>query len=330
MSYENQPSTGSSTTTTRRPGKDNRAVIYTVLVVALLGTWGYIIYDHSKSKQEITQLQTQVTNVDSARTVVQDEYNEALSRMDSLTGSNAKLTGNLAERQAEIEKLKKDIKGIITSKNGDMSAARSKIALLNTKINDLVAEVDRLRGENKELTASNHQLSAERDTLTVKKTELEQNLATTKTEKANIEDVGSTLHASNINITAIDLRSNGKEKTTTTAKRADALRVSFDIDENRIAPSGTKELFITITDPSGNTVAIPAYGSGNFVTREEGQKVYTNKVLVPYEQGKRTPVQFDWKQDSRFQTGEYKIAIYQNGYKIGEGTKVLKKGGLFS
>ena len=51
--------------------------------------------------------------------------------------------------------------------------------------------------------------------------------------------------------------------------------------------------------------------------------------MVPYEQGKRSNVSFDWKQDGRYQLGEYKIEVYHNGYKIGEGRKALKKGGLF-
>ena len=51
---------------------------------------------------------------------------------------------------------------------------------------------------------------------------------------------------------------------------------------------------------------------------------------VNYEQGKRLPVSFDWKPEAgKYQTGNYKVEIYQNGYKIGEGTKTLKKGGLF-
>jgi hypothetical protein len=75
----------------------------------------------------------------------------------------------------------------------------------------------------------------------------------------------------------------------------------------------------------------PANGSGTFQTREEGEKVFTNKLNVQYEQGKRMPVSFDWKPETgKYQTGDYKIEIYQNGYKIGQGTKELKKGGLFS
>ena len=55
---------------------------------------------------------------------------------------------------------------------------------------------------------------------------MESTLATTEAEKEHVEDVASTLHASNINVTPIDIKGSGKEKTTTTAKRVDVFRVS--------------------------------------------------------------------------------------------------------
>lgn len=328
MSYANNPSA------TNQPNspepKDNRKLIYGLLAAALLGTWGYIIYDKSKSKESFTQLQTQYTTVDSTRNVIQQEYNEALARMDSLTGSNAQLSGELAGRKEEIDKLKANIKSELGKKNADLSKARSMIAQLNGKISDLVAEVEQLKAENQQLTAVNLQVTAERDTLSSQKRIVEENLASTQAEKAHVEDVGSTLHASNINISSINVKGSGKEKSTSTAKKVDVFRVSFDLDENRIAPSGTKELYVVMSAPDGKPITIPENGSGTFMTRDEGEKVFTNKVQVNYEQGKRTPVSFDWKPEGgRYQTGDYRIEIYQNGYKIGEGTKELKKGGLF-
>ena len=71
-------------------------------------------------------------------------------------------------------------------------------------------------------------------------------------------------------------------------------------------------------------------GSGTFTTRDEGDKTFTSKVPVDFESGKMKNVQFTWKQDEAFQTGTYKIEIYHNGFKIGEQSKELKKGGLFS
>jgi len=328
MSYSNYPS---STSAPEEQPRDNRKLIYGILIAALVGTWGYIIYDKNKSGEKINQLTTQYTAADSSRSAIEAEYNDALSRMDSLTGSNTKLSGELAERKTEIDNLKARIRTELGKKDADLAKTRSMIKELNGKITDLLAQVEQLKQENQTLTVANADLSTQRDTLTAQKGRVEQNLSETEAAKAHVEDVGSTLHASNINIAAINLKNGGKEKVTTTAKRTDVLRISFDLDENRIAPSGDKELFVCVTGPDGHPITIPANGSGTFQTREEGEKVFTNKLNVQYEQGKRMPVSFDWKPETgKYQTGDYKIEIYQNGYKIGQGTKELKKGGLFS
>jgi peptidoglycan hydrolase CwlO-like protein len=329
MSYSNYPS-ASPGNEPSQPPKDNRKLVYGILIAALVGTWGYIIYDKNKSGEQIKTLTTQYTAADSSRSAVESEYNDALARMDSLTGTNTKLKGDLAERQASIDSLKDRIRVELGKKNGDLKKARNMIAELNGKITDLLAQVEQLKQENQTLTTANTDLTTQRDTLTAQKTRVEQNLAETDSERAHIQDVGSTLHASNINITAINIKGSGKEKTTSTAKRADVFRISFDLDENRIAASGTKELYVCVTGPDGHPITIPANGSGTFQTRDEGEKVFTNKVDIQYEQGKRTPVSFDWKpENGKYQTGDYKVQIYQNGYKIGEGSKSLKKGGLF-
>lgn len=329
MSYSNYPST-SSNPETEQP-RDNRKLIYIILGALLIGTWGYIIYDKSKSKETFDQLQTQYTTVDSTRNAVQQEYNDALARMDSLMGNNTALKGELAERKNEIDQLKENIRTELSKKNSDLSKTRSMIAQLNGKITDLLAEIEQLKVENQQLTATNMQVTSERDTLAVQKQQVEENLSLTQAEKARIEDIGSTLHASNINISSINVKGSGKEKTTSTAKKVDVFRISFNLDENRITPSGSKEVYVVVTAPNGKPITIPESGSGTFMTRDYGEKVFTSKVNVNYEQGKRSLVSFDWKPESgKYQSGMYKIEIYQNGYKIGESTKELKKGGLFS
>jgi len=330
MSYTQFPA--ANTPSTPEQPKDNKKLIYGVLIALLVLTWGYIIYDKSKSKEIITEKNNQIANLDSSRNAIQTEYNDALSRLDSVTGSNIQLQGALAEKKSEIDRVKQQIATLINQKNGDLSKARQLIKELNVKIDSLYAEVQRLKQENKQLTQEKQQLGEEKDQVTAEKNKIADNLAKTEAEKQKLADkvdVASTFHVSNINITPKDIRSSGKEKTTTTAKRVDLLRISFEIDENRVAPSGTKEIYVSITAPDGKIMYIPAYGSGNFTTRNEGEKLYTSKVTINYEQGKRTPVSFDWKQDNRFQTGDYKIEIYHNGFKIGEAIRSLKKGGLF-
>ena len=331
MSYTTQNSATNPQPQSTPPRRDDRKLIYGILIVALLATWGYIIYDKSKSKESITQLQMEYTNVDSARNVIEQEYNDALARLDTATGNNTQLQGALSERQTEINNLKKQISAITSNRKataGELAQARKLIGQLNGKIGEMVAEIDRLKGENQVLSSNNQQLNTQKQQLATEKQQLEENLTTTEAVRRQVEDVASTLHASNMNITPINVKGSGKEKETSTAKRVDLLRISFNLDENRVAPSGTKELYVSVTGPNGQPVTLTS-GSGTFDTREEGSKPYTSKVQVQYEQGKRANVSFDWKQDGKYATGEYKIQVYHNGYKIGEGSKTLKKGGLF-
>jgi hypothetical protein len=154
----------------------------------------------------------------------------------------------------------------------------------------------------------------------------------TNTAKQGLEkqvDIASTLNATNIAIVPVDVKSNGKEKITTTAKRVNKLLIKFDVN-NRIAEPGTTDVYVVITGPDGKSVMAPANGSGTFTTREEGDKSFTAKVPVEIQTAQTKNVQFAFTPGSAFQQGSYTIQIYQNGFKIGEGTRELKKGGLFS
>ncbi len=225
-------------------------------------------------------------------------------------------------------KKKAEIRSILGKKNAtvaELNKAKALIADLNTKITDLQTQVATL-------TASNQQLTADKTQLTADKEKLTSDLSTTTTQKEDLEkkvDIASTLNASNISVTPVKDKKNGQEKVTTTAKRVDKLIISFDVN-NRIAQTGQTDVYVCITGPDGKPISVPALGSGTFASRDEGDKIFTAKVPVDIEAGKTKSVQFAWKQSGAFVPGSYKIEIYHNGFKIGEDTKELKKGGLFS
>ena len=325
MTDTNYPS-ATPTTPNRPKSNATKNLLIGLMAAGLLGTWGYLLWDKNKTSEKIQVTQMASTNYMSQRDSIKMMYDEAEMRLDSITGANNNLQGHLTEKQKEIESKKAEIRKILNDKNAtkaQLDRAQSLISELNDKISTLEADVTRLTGENQELNVAN-------TTLKTEKTDLEQNLATTTTEKESLEktvDVASTFSASNIQVTPVDEKKNGKEKTTTNAKRVNKLVVSFDV-ENRIAKSGPADMYIIVTAPDGKVISDATLGSGSLTTREEGDKTFTSKVPVEYEQGARKNVQFAIHQDS-FLTGNYKIEIYHNGFKIGEGVRSLKKGGLF-
>lgn len=306
---------------------NSKNIIIGILAVALMGTWAYLLLNKNKTDREIQQKTEEGVQLMSQRDSVQVLYEFALKNYDSVTVANNDLQGKLTGKQSEISKLKGEINSILRKKNAtqeELNLAKQKIGELSDKISNLEAEVARLTGENQQLTAANTQLTQERDTL-------QSNLATTQSEKKVLEetvDVGSTFGASNIQITPVQEKKSGKEKETSTAKRVSKLVVSFDV-ENRIAKTGPADMFIMVTAPDGKVISDAATGGGTLTTRQDGDKAYTSKLTVNYEQGKRQNVSLPLYQE-KFQTGDYKIEVYHNGYKIGEGVRNLKKGGLFS
>ncbi|MFT4024307.1 MAG: hypothetical protein QM664_11045 [Flavihumibacter sp.] len=323
MSTSNYP----SATPTQEPRKDYKGLIIALLAAGLMGTWGYLLWNNSKNEQTIQQKEATIAQVTDEKTELQRNFDASLARLDSVTGSNNALEGKLTERNSEITKLKGEIRSILNKKNAtaaELTRAKELINTLNDKVAGLEQEVARLTAENTQL---NTDLTAEKG----KTTQLTSDLATTTSAKQELEktvDIASTLNAYNIAVTPVKEKGNGKEKVTTSAKKVDKLVVSFDVD-NRIAPAGATDVYVVVTAPDGKVVSQDALASGTFTTREEGEKSFTAKVPVTIETAKKTAVEFGLKQPERFQKGNYKIEIYHNGFKIGEGTRELRKGGLF-
>lgn len=327
MSYENFPQS-EKPSETPEPKKGGRNLLTGFLIVALLATWGYIIYDNNKKQLEKDNLTSQIVSSDSARNELQQELDDAAQRLDALKTANARADSLIQTKDKDIQDLKSRIQSVINDKNAteaQLNEARRLIAQLKGNIDTYASEIESLKAQNMQLTQENEMVAAQRDS--ARRNYDSANVVIK--QKEDIIDVGSTLHASDFKITGVREKSGGKEKQTSKAKRVDKLKITFTLDENRITKSGEKDIFIAITSPDGKPVTVDALGSGKFLARDGTEKFFTKKVSVNYVQGESQSVEVEWSQKGSFQTGNYKIEVYNNGFKIGQGTVTFKKGGLF-
>jgi hypothetical protein len=317
----------SATPQSQPPRKDYKNLVIGLLAAGFLGTWGYLLWNNNKQEQVQTQQQSTIAKVTDEKGQLQKNFDDALVRLDSLTGEKNKLSTQLNDKDGQVAKLKNQIRSILGKQHiteAERKKADELIKQLNEKISGLEQQVAQLTQENTQLTTDKTNLTADKDKLTT-------DLQSTTVAKQDLEkkvDVASTLNASNISITPMHEKKDGKEKETTTAKKVNKLVIGFDV-ANRIAQTGQTDVYVCITGPDGKPISVPALGSGTFTSKEDGDKVFTAKVPVDFESGKTKSVQFAWKQNSVFEKGNYKIEIYHNGFKIGEGTRELKKGGIF-
>ena len=303
--------------------KNNKNNIVIILAIVLVASWAYFFYARNEANNVIAMKEADYATLDSSKNVIQKEYDDAMIRLEQMTATNSSLDSLVKSRDEELNQLKSKFKGLVNKQNAtssDLAAAKKLVGDLNGKIDEYIKEIGRLQKENKQLTTDKENLTTENKTLST-------NLAVTESAKKEAEnkvDVGSTLNASSFTIKAINEKSSGKERETASSKKADKLRIAFNLDANRISTSGTKQLYIVAKDPTGNTIKEQALASGSLATREDGQVAYTTRLDIDYKQGETKYVSFDLRQGEKYSKGTYSIVVYQNGFKIGEGQAILK------
>ncbi len=276
----------------------------------------FVSRNNIASQRDVAEIQFNAA--DSSRRAVESDYNAALARLDELTSKNAQMDSLISDQNGEIAKLKRQIAGIIGDRNAtkeQLGKAKRLIASLNTKVKTYEERIAELEHENTDLTNKNEELTTERDQTVQENIGLQQKVR-----------LGAVLHVSNIRMTPIDLRRGGKkQKETERAGRVDLMRIMFDIDENRIADAGKKDIYLQIVGPDGTVLSNAAYGSGVTALADGKSLNYTLMKQITLEQNKPVKdVTIDWNQDSEYKTGTYKIDIYHDGYKVGSGNVTLR------
>jgi hypothetical protein len=314
LSTPAQPAPGS-----RPPGrKSNTSWIPWVLIVILGGAVIYLLQRGNKQEDNIDNLTVENVRVDSSYNSVNTEYQAALARLDDLVSKNDQMAKEINDKGGEIARLRGEIDRTLSKSNktaADYAQAKRLIDELNRKVRGYEERIAELEGENAELTTKNTGLARERDSTVTENVGLQQKVK-----------LGAVLHASNIRLVPIDLRRGGnKEKETTRARRVDMIRIYFDIDENRVAESGAKDLYLRIINPDGRLITSAAIGSG-VTTGANGENVeYTLQKQVQLTQNERAKdVVVDWNQSDDYQRGTYQIELYNEGYQIGAGSVTLR------
>jgi ABC-type transporter MlaC component len=298
--------------------KKNGSIVYWVVILILLAGCIYLFMSKSQmAEQNATVQQQSKQSFDSLSTeqaTLKADFDAASVRIDQLVSENTKLDSALQNSKTAMSKLQSQIRGILNKKNAtqaELEQAKLLIASLSDKTKEYESRIAELEQANTILTGENKLLTKERDS--------------TVTQNIAIKQLASVLHASNIQLEAVRLKRNGKEKETSKARKADVLRMSFDIDENRIAESGSKLLHIRIMAPDGTTLNSAANGSGMITTAKGDHLSYTLSKSISLTQNQKVAgITADWNQNGDYTKGVYTIEIYHEGYSIGTGQVTLK------
>jgi cell division protein FtsB len=302
------------------PAKRKERILIGVLAFLLLGSLAFNLYQAQKSKQQTETFAVDLKDSENAKNQLQGELDSLSEEFEKTRGEISVRDSLLSKRDAEIFDKQKEIQNILNKSQiseSELKRAKRMITALNADIGRFKQEINELKQKNDSLWVANENLNRE-------KTSISDELNTEKEKAAETENnIRSTFSVSNYKITGLQVRNSGKEVETDKAKRIDKLRVSFDLDPNEWAETGEKEIYITIFKPDGTLGKFKGADSGELETWSLGTVNYSDKITFNYTKGTRKNISFDWE-DYDFPKGNYKIDLYQNGFKIGQKSLELK------
>jgi hypothetical protein len=118
MAFENFPTASGTTPEPPQPPKTDWRFFTTIgLVILLLGTWGYIIWDKSKVKETIQQKDMQYAGVVAEKDTLNSMLEEASIRYDLLKTSSAKKDSVITAKDRIISEKQSKIKSILSKAN---------------------------------------------------------------------------------------------------------------------------------------------------------------------------------------------------------------------
>jgi hypothetical protein len=298
---------------------NNKSILYAIIIILLLFNLGlfYLWQKGNSTRDALTS-----ENSSLAGTVKQKENLLAAAdamiaqyKSDSLamSSANKKISTELAEKGNEIARLAFQLRQANSSSNKNqqlINELTKKLAVMGDRLAQLEKENVELKEKNATLATANDQLTNENTVLSK--------------EGRRLKNLAARIQSSEIRIETLKKQwITRKETNTNRAKDVEALRISFNLAENKVAEAGERNIFIKITGPEG--VTLSRDGEGGIAELLDGKSTkYSYKTNVVFEKDSKQVPATVWKPSNKLTKGKYSIELFTEGYLMGSSVIDLK------
>ena len=325
---------------TSKANSQRLIAIVAVVVVILLAINAFLLYNKIQQDKLITQQKTELTEAEKLSAELEKQYNESLSELEEMRGTNAEMDALIDQQKVELAESRDRIAKLIKEGKGYKSV-RAELDSMKVQMQQYLTENEALKGENEQLKGQTRELSEKKraleenlestqmvaDQLASEKTVLtseKEALEADRNSLANTVKYASVVNVQNVSVTGMKMRSNGKAVKKKYAKNVDQLKVCFQTTENDITNPGREIFYVRIMSPLGETLSVEELGSGIITNQKTGEEVKYTQVKEYEYQNDATELCFEWEPNVPFQKGKYLVEIYNKGHIAGKGDFELK------
>lgn len=296
------------------------------LSALVVGLSAYLFYDSTNGDMSEAEIKTEFIDLKSDYELLQVDLENS---MKDLAISNNTILMQKSQIEALLKKSAISEEELLVAKQLMSEISQNVLKEYNKRIEHLQKDKADLNLQTEKNAEKQKSLLAQIKTLENDKKNLNQQIEREKQnslKKDNLIKYASKLSISNFILKGVKIRRNGKEVQTDKASRIDKLEVSFDINENLLAETGEKELYLVVYLPDKTLATFSNKAPGAFSLNGE-QKAYSEKLMINYINGTNVTVTTQWENDD-FQRGNYVLEVYEktpSGIKnIGKATKALE------
>ncbi|MBR7170390.1 MAG: hypothetical protein IKD17_08235 [Alistipes sp.] len=241
------------------------------------------------------------------RDSLQQDLTELIVEYDDLKYQNDSIAVNLERANALVEQLKQERRWNYNK----LKQYEKELGTLRTVMMGYIKQIDSLNTLNKKLITENVGYRKE-----ISSANLRADLAEERSEELeNKVKAGAVVRARNIRLVAL----NAKSKEVSRIKKAERMRVDFELAANELATPGNKAIYVRITSPEGYLMQTEAAPSFEF----DGEKIgYSAAREVEY-QNEDLAVSIFFEQ-TNFMAGTYQVELYMEGRMIGTAEQAMR------
>jgi myosin heavy subunit len=285
--------------------------------------------------QEIQRLNTDSQGKDSLIAAKLAEISGLNSRLSSLASNNKVSASKLQELQKKLKNAEAQYQVELDKLKQENAALGAKV---EEKVKELVKKDQDIMKKEEELTQTKQEKAQKESELAQtqeEKAQKEKELAQTKQDKEKKEkeldqtkQAASPLKAADFRF--LNVKKNDKQKeeydksfNTGLFGGINDIRSCFTIQENAVAPVGSRDVYMVYENPDGSTRTTA--GSGNFKYNNQSMQ-YTLKQTINYNRSSQEVCMTIPKPDKsqKYQKGTQKIAVYCDNKLIGTSDLQMK------
>ena len=304
-----------NTETEKSSGNTNRLLV--ILVILLSLAFGITLWQYFELRKTVSQKGSEIELLSDERGDLQEDLQEMLNELDTMETTNDSMKMELSNKKSEIE----DLLAKVKDKDYSIYKLKKETKTLRVIMRGYVVTIDSLNTLNVGLRNENTQV---KNTLSKERSRAKELEKTNENLSSKVELAGR-LDVSGISVFGVNVKRDMTGKETDRARRTDKLRICFTVDENRVAKTEKKQLYLRIIAPDGVILTDNSDQDSRF-EYNGGSGYYSDKKEISYDRSAKEYC-MDWakpNEDYSMLAGKYQLFLYAEDYEMASVTYDLK------